>query len=224
MIKFSKSVAVFALASVGIFAIAGLAGTTITMGEKSVQTDVVMKNGKVYVPLSDMAKLLDMQVNKLATGYSLDPVGGAGQVNGLVGKIGDKLNLGYGTYEFKEMYRGKKYIKKFDPGTVDGREGYDVVAIQIRFKNATKSKVTIDPFGDENTAITDTDEHSFQQFTGLACDLPNRGPQVLPGAACDFALVFEVPEGATLKDLVYTTKFYDGPRGANKAVRIKLSK
>lgn len=220
--KFNRGWIVVSATGLGLYALAGLAGVTLSMGDKSVPVDTINKNGKVYVPLADVAKLLDMQVGKTATGYAFEPIGGAGQVNGLNGKIGDKLNLGFGTYEFKELFRGKKYTKRFDTGEDEAREGFDIVAVIIRFKNATKKKVTINPFGGENTAITDTDEHSFAQFTGLAIDMPSRGPEVLPGAACDFALVFEVPEKAQLKDLVYTTAFYDGPKGAEKSMRIKV--
>ena len=47
-------------------------------------------------------------------------------------------------------------------------------------------------------------------------DVPSRGVDLLPGAAVDFAVTFEVPENCTLKDLVYQPSFYGGDPACNK--------
>ena len=52
-------------------------------------------------------------------------------------------------------------------------------------------------------------------------DTPNRGQDVLPGAAVDFALTFDVPENEQIQDLVYQLAFYmAGPE--KKKFRVSL--
>lgn len=56
----------------------------------------------------------------------------------------------------------------------------------------------------------------------MSTDIPSRDPEVLPGAACDFAVIFSVPEAAVLKDLVHQSAFYGGPSNRDKIMRVSV--
>ncbi|MBI1756903.1 MAG: hypothetical protein HYR64_07340 [Fimbriimonas ginsengisoli] len=215
----------FALLACGgaAIAVAGWAGFgrgSLTINGKSVETNFYLHDGSTYVPIADVAKALNMVVVKQAGGFELSPAGGANQVEGLNGKVGQTLSCG--TYLFKvvEIVRVDKYQKRFSEGEVGPEGGKDIVAVIIHMKNATKQKVTLDPFGGSNTAITDQDEHSYGSYTGLACDVPNRGIEMIPGSATDFALIYSVPKREKLKDLVYQTASYSNVK--NGTFRVAL--
>ncbi|HWA81898.1 MAG TPA: DUF4352 domain-containing protein [Fimbriimonadaceae bacterium] len=183
---------------------AALAPGSLTVNGKSVTTDFIEKGGRTYVPLADVAKVLDMKVAKNGSGYTLEPVGGANQLEGLHGKIGDVIRTPEFTFEVKKVVKAQHYKRQFTDGTVDAqRPGNTIVAIVVRMKNATNKVMYLNPFGMDLTALTDEDEHTYTQYTGGWADVPAGNHQMIPGSATDFALVFEVPEKAQLKDLVY---------------------
>ena len=184
---------------------------SLTINGKTVATDYLTKNGKTYVPLADVAKALNMAIAKKGDGYELTPAGGANQVQGLNGGIGQTLSCGKFTLKVVSVYRGERYTKEFNtPGEVTPMStSEDVVAIKIRLKNATPKAVTMSPFGGDLTALTDEGEHAYKCFTGGAMDASDRGPKLLPGSAYDFALTFSIPKSAALKDLVYQMYCYD---------------
>ncbi|HVT11379.1 MAG TPA: DUF4352 domain-containing protein [Fimbriimonadaceae bacterium] len=183
---------------------AALAPGSLTVNGKSVSTDFIEKGGRTYVPLADVAKVLDMKVAKNGSGYTLEPVGGANQLEGLHGKVGELLRTPEFTFEVKKVTMDPHYHKQFGDGTVDAQHpGSTIVAIQIRMKNATNKAVFLNPFGQNMTALTDQDEHAYTQYTGGWADVPPGDHQMIPGSAIDFALVFEMPTKEKVKDLVY---------------------
>lgn len=198
---------------------------SLTVNGKTVKTDYVMKDGKTYVPLADVAKVFNMVPVKKGDGYELTAAGGAGQVQGLSGKIGDLLSCGTFTLKVVKVYRGPKYVKEFGSGEVTpNTDAQDVVAIRLRMKNATKEAIVISPFGGDVTALTDEDEHSYPAFTGMASDVTEAGPKLLPGSAYDFALTYMVPKSAVLKDLVYQIQCYGFKEKATFRISLKEEK
>lgn len=175
----------------------------LSVNGKTVSTDFMEKGGRVYVPLADVAKALDMTVAKSDTGYALEPVGGANPVEGLRGKVGDTLRVPEFTFSVLKVVQSDHYAKQFGTGTVDADSGRTIVGVVCRVKNALNKTIYFNPFGQGKTALTDQDEHSYTCYTGGASDLPPGTPNLLPGAAYDFALTFQVPSGTKLKDLVY---------------------
>src|SRR5579864_4386176 len=54
---------------------------------KEVATDYLVKNGRTYVPIADVAKAMNLSVKKIDGGFELAPGGVSGQVEGLNGKV-----------------------------------------------------------------------------------------------------------------------------------------
>jgi len=189
----------------------------LTINGQLASTGVIERNGTAYVPLKDVAAALKMNLTKTGSGYELSDAGGANQVNGITGKVGDVLWNGYARFQVVEVIRTKKYIHRFSGEknyeVTPYPEGSDLIVIICKIKNGTKEKQTAMLPGGENTALTDQSEHSIAPRNGLSIDVPSRGQELLPGAAVDFALIFDVPEGTKLKDLVYQVDFF-----TNKAV------
>lgn len=189
-------------------ALAARTAGTLSINGSSVDTDFIVKNDRTYVPIADVAKALKLTITKTSTGYSLAAEGGANQVQGQAGKIGEVLNGGWCTVKVVKVIAGDTYKKLFTDGDVTAiSDKEQIVAVVMRVKNATHAPVNFNPFGFDETCLVDNDEHSFVQLTGLDCDLADRGPTVLPGAAYDFALVFRVPKDANLTQLVYAPEF-----------------
>src|SRR5262249_2492007 len=115
---------------------------------------------------------LDMTIEKRPDGYALVHAGGANQIEGLNGKIGDDLFNGRYRFKVVKMLRGSKYTKQFSGGheMLDATAGKEFVALICRLKNGTKETQTIDLMPGKNTALTDEDEHSFSPIDGLWMD------------------------------------------------------
>lgn len=197
-----------------VLGLAGLAaiGSTLLVQQvridgKVATSDVITRNGKTYIPISDVAKALGMTVVKNGSGWDLVRAGGANMVQGLRGKIGEELFNGKYRFTVVKVIRSSSYTPQFaklgydlTPASADN----EIVAIHCRLKNGTKEAVTFDLTQGKNTGLTDMKEQSYGNYMGASVDMVSRGPRVLPGAAVDFALTFEVPKSAELKDLVFT--------------------
>lgn len=182
------------------------AGKTLYMNGKPVSRGLITQGGKVYAPIADIAKGLDMTVIPKADGFEIAPAGGANQLGGMTGKVGDLINAGQFTFKVVRVQRGATYTRQFDGTNVENApEGDDMVAVVCRLKNALKKPVMLSLTGGESTALTDQEEHSFQPYSGLTRDVPGgfAGYKALPGAAADFAILFHVPKATKLKDFVY---------------------
>jgi hypothetical protein len=179
----------------------------VSVEGKFATSDVIVRNGKTYAPISDIAKAMGMVVVKTSGGYDLVRPGGANMVQGLRGKIGQELFNGKYRFTVLEVVRTSAYKPRFyNPGydITPSAPSNEILAIICRLKNGTKEPVTIDLLMGANTAVTDMKEQSYAPDMGAGTDLASRGPKVLPGAAVDFALTFEIPKSAELKDLVFT--------------------
>lgn len=216
---------VFGAVGLGVVAVAfaqALKGS-LSIGGSSVDTDFVMKNGRTYVPLADVAKALKMTITKTPGGFDLSPEGGANQVQGQTGKVGDVLSAGWCTVKVNKVIVTDKYQRQFVSGEItpyDDTKTLVVVVLQV--KNAMKQAVYMDPFGFEETALVDNDGHAYQSVNGLDCDISDRGPKLLPGSAFDFALVFYMPKTEKATELVYSPNFM-GEHVPKKSFRISLA-
>lgn len=197
-----------------------IAPGSLTVNGKTVSTDFIDKGGRIYVPLADVAKALNLTVSKSGAGYRLDPIGGANQVEGLHGKVGDVLRTPEFTFTVSKVIASEHYVKQFGSGTVDADQGKLIVGIVCRVKNATGKTMYFNPFGKSRTALTDEDEHAYSCYTGGASDLPGGIPTLLPGSAYDFALTYQIPSTAKLKDLVYEFDSMDVK--AERLLRVSL--
>ena len=204
-----------------------IAGNYFVGGEfkvngNSVSTNFITSNGKVYMPVSDVAAALDMEVVKHSTSsYELVAKGGANQVNGLEGKIGQTFVTSHYKITFSKFFTTDHYQKQFgEPGTADAADGKTLAIVIIQVKNATNRVLGMSlPNG--KTMLTDDQEQTYEPSTGGWADWKSSNPDVLPGAAVNFALVTQVPKDAKLKDLIYEINSNVG--GADNVFRIHLN-
>jgi hypothetical protein len=180
------------------------AATRLYINGKVASSDVIMKDGRAYVPLKDVAEALGMVVVNKSDGFALTQAGGAGQVRGLNGKVGDDLFNGSFRVKVIRVTRGDSYKRQFSSGgDIPAPAGEEIVAIVVRLKNGTSKTQFPMVAGTNVTALTDEDAHSVAPYDTGYLDAPGRNVTVLPAAAVDFALAFHMPKNAKLKDLVY---------------------
>ncbi|MFI5386502.1 MAG: hypothetical protein ACHQ50_10325 [Fimbriimonadales bacterium] len=196
-------------------------GRLIVSG-KEVQTDYIVQNGRTYVPLADVAKALNMAVQKIDGGYEMKPAGGANQVQGLNGKLGDQLNCGAFLFKVTDVVDGQAY--DFEHSThheVPFRDSDKLVVVKFQVKNATTVIQSLDTIGGDLTALTDDAGHNFKSgnLDGT------RAPDILPGAATEFALIYYVPKATTIGDIVYQMHSYSMKGGyKDYTFRVSLKK
>ncbi len=209
------------------------AQTKLNIGGKTVPTNAKKIGGKTYVAIDDVAKALGMKASVSGSTISIKNAGGAYQVaNKLKGNIGEDLFSGRWGFKVVSVERGPvykgRYTNKYNRDLeYDSAEGEEVVAIQCRLKNGTKVKTNfafaVRDYG-ENTALTDQDAQSFAPvgYDVFADEPSPLGKSILPAASANFAIVFKVPKGTVLKDLVFTAVVY-GERGDNKGTDFRVS-
>jgi hypothetical protein len=208
-----------------VFALAVAAGrvTDVRIEGKFATDDVLTKGGKTYVPLSDVAKALGLTVQKTANGYDLVRAGGANQIEGVNGKTGDELFNGNYRFKVVKVIRTSSYKPLFSGGTeiTPVQDADEIVAVVCRIKNGRKQANMVNIVGGDNTALTDQDGHSYAPYNGASIDMTERAPKLLPGAAFDFALTFEVPKSEKLKDLVFGVNDFTNKPGPDFRVSLQ---
>ncbi|MFI5385067.1 MAG: hypothetical protein ACHQ50_03010 [Fimbriimonadales bacterium] len=184
---------------------------------------MIERNGVAYVPLKDVATAFKLSVQKTARGYELSDSGGANQVEGIRGKVGDMLFNGYVRFQVVKVYNaGKSYKRVFsqDNSVINPiPDSNDLIVVVCKLKNAIQKPLGPYFAGGDTTALTDTDGHSYppRRFS----DAPPAG-DMLPGSTADFALVFDIPPGTKLQDLVYEPQAFGIPSTVKKKFRISL--
>lgn len=201
-------------------------GDTLVMNGKTASTNVRTVGGSAYVKLADIAKAMGMIVVKRPGGkYEIIKPGGANQVQGVKqGKVGDVLFDGQWRFQVVSVATPESYTMKTDaePYDYSGLTSFDrpnrvvrpsrartLVVLQCRATNGVKEKRTLwTAISDEKirTALTDTQGSSHSPIAYDFEGGPIQSKWLLPGAALNFALLFSVPEGTQIKDLIFTLK------------------
>jgi hypothetical protein len=183
---------------------AGLApGTNLYMNGALASRRVIQHNGMAYVPVADVAKMLNQVVVTKPDGYAMAPAGGTNQVDGLQGKIGDKLTNGEVVLTVVKAFRTDKYDFQFTTGSYTPNDATeDVVVVVFHIKNARHDTGFFSAGGAGNTAVADVDEHAYPP-SRFGVDSQSGAPTLLPGSATDFALCFPVPKNEKLKAVLY---------------------
>ena len=173
---------------------------------------------------------------------STQPAGGANQVEGLHGKVGQMLFTGrwrfqvqdfqtVDSYTLKVPTSEQDYAKYHDVADYDSathtfkaKEGYTFVAVKALVKNAQTSTQQLGCYlGDPKTAVTDNKANSYPP---IAYDMMSKGAwntkPLLPGSGEDLTVLFAVPKGTELKDLVFSLNNWSDMKG--KDVRVSLTK
>jgi hypothetical protein len=168
--------------------------------------------------------------------------GGANQVEGLNGKVGEMLFTGRWRFQVQEVNVTDAYTLKVPTSEQDygkyssvadydantrtftPKEGYTFVAVRALVKNGQKTTQQLGCYlGDPKTAVADTKGGSYPP---VAYDMLSQGAWVtkplLPGAGQEMTVLFAVPKGTELKDLVFTLNNWSDMKG--KEVRVSLTK
>ena len=95
-----------------------------------------------------------------------------------------------GKYRFKvvNVVRAAVYKPQFtNPGFnfTPASESNEIVAVVCQIRNGTKESQMVELTGGDNTALTDSNAHSYQCARGVSIDMAERAPKLLPGAAAD---------------------------------------
>jgi hypothetical protein len=207
---------------------------------KTASADIRLIGGRPYVPLADMARAMNGTAVKRQGGYEItmggvDPTtpqaaGGANEVRGTSGKIGQVLFNGKWRFAVLSVARAATYDSQFlaDKQTfTPAGETEELVVVRCRLKNGqrTAQKAMLSPIHPHNIALADDQGQSYapKDFDKRGGDT-DTGPSLLPGAQTEFALLFSVPRGTSLKDLVFSlqTAYDDYPDGGTD-VRISLA-
>jgi len=175
-----------------------------------------MIGGKAYVPVADVAKAFGLKVTKAANGYDLVKEGGAGPlVTKGNGKIGEEIFSGKYRFQVLDMKRAMSFTESrtSDKSSYTPDEGMEFVILNCRVKNATKVKdelVFSKDWEGTNTAILDQNEQGYpaKTFDVQEDEHFPVGCNFLPGAAINFTIVFQVPKGTEVKDLIFTAMQY----------------
>ncbi len=202
------------------------AGTKLFVNGELSSSRVIDRNGVAYVPLRDVAAGLKMNLTKTTKGWEMNADGGANAVTGVNGKVGDTLWNGAFRFQVIEVIRGKTYTNRYsgDKQVVTPYPAEnDLVVVVCRVKNGLKEANTVLLPAGALTGLTDDKERSYAPRNGLSMDCPTRGADLLPGAAVEFALTFDVPADAKLKDLVYEVYYIVSEANKKKPFRVKLS-
>ena len=203
-----------------------LQSSKLYIGGNLASSAVIQQGGNAYVPVKDVAQALHLTMQKTARGYELTDSGGADQIGGIAGKVGEVLWNGFGRFQVVRVIRTKNYTNQFSGDSeqvTPNPKAYDLVVLVCRIKNGTKVTVVCSLPGGDDTAMTDDSEHSYAPHTGLDIDCPSRGQTLLPGAAVDFALTFDVPHKTVLNDLVYQLEFSAVNGSEKKEFRVSLA-
>src|ERR1700738_4923601 len=92
-----------------VLAYGALSQGRLIISGKEVSTDFVSQSGRTYVPVADVAKALNLDVQKISGGFELKPAGGANQVEGLNGKLGDQLSCGAFLFKVTDALETQEY-------------------------------------------------------------------------------------------------------------------
>ena len=202
-------------------------GSTVSTAAKSI-------NGQMYVPVSAVAKALKMKVSASGNVIKLTPAGGTYQVaNKLQGKIGEDLFSGKWGFKVLSVERTKNYKFRFvnryqSAESLEAEGNEELVIVNCRLKNGTRQKDEFSfskaDYGSENTSLTDLDAQSYQPtaLDVLADESAPLGKYALPGASINFSIVFRVPQGTQIKDLVYSVVRY-AERGDHKSTDFRIA-
>jgi hypothetical protein len=194
----------------GVAGVAGLVAVALafrgpgklTIGSETVDTTFIVQAGRTFVPLSDVAKALGTTAQKTDEGFTI-PVAGAGSmVTGTQGKVGQTIGTAQMQFTVEGLVFEDHYQRKHGDGTIEVNGAANrLVIVNCKVRNATAKTISICTVGGAKTALADTDEHTYEVYTG---DGP-RNADILPGSVIDFGLAFQVPKDAKLKALVYET-------------------
>lgn len=207
------------VALIGGYALAQ-SGLTVSVGGQLASSDVIERDGKVYVPITDVAKAFNRSVVRKDNGYDLVPIAGTPaepvikstvSIDGLTGAVGDVLKNGQVSVQVFQVVRGERYASTITNETYTAEPDMDLVAVVCRMRNTLKKPRQYDLgyFKGGNTALIDA---TGKSFAPKKWDRKEAIPRLQAGMGADFAVIFAVPKGTELGEFVYTVRPNDFDR------------
>lgn len=222
--KISKTGVILGISIVTASGWATYSATVLSIAGTSVTTEFVTENGKVYVPLDDVAKALKMNVVKTGRSYALTYSATKSQAEALSGKIGDTLDAGFVSLKVEKVVTCEKYDYQFTPGVIfPDNDSQNIVVVVMRIKNETTRPMMIDPRGTEPSGIADSEDHLYPSYNGPYLDVPAGSDAILPQSSFDFALTFKMPKSESPQTLNYGIAI-GGIKPPQKLFHITLAK
>jgi hypothetical protein len=190
---------------------------TLYINGKRVSSALLVQDGKVYVPVEDVAKSLDLTMVSKEDGFDLVSADGAKKtaipkpVSGLSGAVGDTLGNGQVAVQVTQVVRGDRYASAITGKSFDAEPDADLVAVVCRMRNLLKKPRQYDLgyFKGGNTLLTDANGKSFAP---KQWDRKEPIARLAAGAGVDFAVIFAVPKGTELAEFVYSVRPNDFDR------------
>lgn len=212
------------------------AGTHDVIYHGNVMTrDVREIAGRPYIPLADVAKILGGHVASRGGGeYEIATTGGgsgevraadggANQVSGSNTKVGQMYFDGRWRFIVNQASRASEYVFKyatFERTVKPSAPNDELIVLNCTIKNGHQSAeepiLTVNGLGSQKTALTDEQGQSYPPI-----EFDVRGGNLAPGAAKNFTVVFSVPKGTKLHDMIFTLYGFANTKENN--VRVDLS-
>ncbi len=179
MKRFLVWIAIAGVAAVS-FAWARLSSNLYINGNLA-SSGVIMHDGSEYVPVRDVASALKLTITKTSRGIELADAGGANQVSGITGKVGDVLWNGYIRFQIVKVIRTKSYTRQFtgDDKVITPDQGHDLFVAVCKVSNGLKNSVTV-MYPGSDTALTDDQGQSYSPFLGMSADIAKQGRRSAP--------------------------------------------
>lgn len=223
------------MAACSVIALAAV-GNTVYYHDQVMTQDARQFNGRTYVPLTDVARALGGQVASHAGGFEIvtgggastdtdanrTAAGGANEVRGANGKVGDWFFNGYWRFRASRVEHTDAYQYQYSSSSGSDKPSGDhdeLVVVHCTIKNGQKNAdqpiLGTNGLASQVTALTDDQGQSYPPI-----DFDVRNGDLAPGAAKNFAVVFSVPKGTTLKDMLFTVYSYGA---SDKATNVRVS-
>lgn len=201
-------------------------GKKLTMNGTVVSNDIRMIDGSAYLKVSDMARALDMMVVKNTRGYQMTRSGGSNQIGHINGKIGESVFTGTWVFKVVSVAQVAEYTQRFDVAkeTFAAKgEGETLVVAQCQLKNAARTSRDVYFWNGQSgdTSVTDQRQHGYHVADYDARSSDTITDKMLPGSAKEFAMIFRVPAGTELKDLIYSVGGADDIETTNLRISLK---
>lgn len=234
---------------VGMGAVFCLGGMTLALAQANLQKliingkvasrEVRTLDGKAYVPVSDVARALGQNVISVSGGYEITLPGGANQVSGLTGKVGDVLFDGSWRFQVNQVSEVQNYKERYtekDPKEWQAADGGKLIVVDVTLKNGMNFANWLQMYsGDEKilTSLAGADGSSvkftsFDMHTASGMHYGGGGdwdntPKMLPGSEQKFTILFKAAKDFAVKDLVFTLAYPESNFGKLKYVNLRVS-
>jgi hypothetical protein len=210
----------------------------LVLNGKVASTRVKVIDGMAYVPVADIAQALGQPVHTTAEGYEISLAGGANQVAGLQGKLGDVLFDGVWRFQVTKVTEASVYQERYTanrPLEQKPGDNQKLILVDITVKNGANEKkfLLMRDIPENLTALAGEDGSSAKVFTydmrtGSGQHFGGGGdwdstPEMLPGSQAQFTAVFRTPQDFKPKDLVFTLNYEPKQFARMKHVTLRVA-